>query len=277
MNVVRAYSAKNLEVIVFRILIALVIPFAVSLAGCAGEQRAWEDAVSLDLREAYESYLENFADGEFSQTALEKIAFFEEVEWEQARSARTLEAFTTFQSSFPNSKYRTEVEFWLPWLEQYPSGEFPIDALKAIEDEIIAVIEGEPMGNRFVIEGIDINSDTRGGRFQVVPVTTSGRGPVLLTTTYPDDSFPIQSPFGVAFGTGSEIVNGLTPLHFAHGTVWRIAGRVERLLSGPQEYVIDGDEDDPLSFYLFQGRGAVYLHGRGTVETADGEVIFARD
>ena len=247
--------------------------FLLTAAGCVGEQRAWEDALQVDSPAVYESFVANFPESSFRELAIERMAALEEAAWESVLTLGTLEAFDQFLLRFPESARRSSM------------GDLSIDVQKAIEDRIIQEIVAGDLGTRFVIEGIEINADVEGGRFRVAP-TYEGGGQFFLSTVYPDDSFPLERQFprgSVFYARGSEIMNGLglQHVHYADGTVWRLSGTMTHLLSrddGPlQGYVVQGDRESPLSFFLLQGTGAVYLHGRGSIKTADGEVIFVVD
>ena len=71
-------------------------------------------------------------------------------------------------------------------------------------------------------------------------------------------------------GTGAIQAIEFGAIHCASGGVWRFSGSVNPI---PGIRII-ADPIDPLSFYLMETVGPVFLSGRGRVVDTDGSVLF---
>ena len=118
---------------------------ALVLLGACGpsEEREWQDARMKRSAEAYEQFLEQYPEGEFSADAREAL---ETLRFKQAQKENTLDAFTGFLELHPDGQHaeeatRTvEMMHWVQaqrqntqgsyerYLEKYPEGRFADDA-----------------------------------------------------------------------------------------------------------------------------------------------------
>ena len=158
-------------------------------------------------------------------------------------------------------------------------------------DGDVAFYTKNDLGGRFTLNLVDVNTEHEGGRFQIKTMVHDGHERLLLSTAFPDDWFHVEVQFSIVgmstgsminkVGDGNVLITGLQSVHYANGTVWRISGAVKLSLSidpaSEEKYIFEGSEENPLSFYLAQGVGAVYLHGFGSIKNADGETVFLAD
>jgi len=159
---------------------------------------------------------------------------------------------------------------------------------QAFEDIQIQIIKSIGISDRIILSEIPVNSIERGCRYTLEAIKNSSL--LLMSTDYPCDTLPVKGiwsslegvrPRGehVSLVIGAPYLSGgidvrLSSLdakiHNTRGTVWRFKGMFQYF----NGYTINGSYNDPLSFYLVENIGAVYLHGKGTVKNKNGKIIL---
>lgn len=165
-------------------------------------------------------------------------------------------------------------------------------AKQAYEDILVEQIKYAGPGNRFVIQdiAIPIKPGWEGYRYSIRSgadtqttklsfsveggncSTSSSQARIIIYTDYPSDLIPLTlPPFNETMGcTGSARGNDIV---IADGIVWRF---VSDLSTGIHpNYRIYGDPNDPISFYLMHNVGLIHIHGRGSIETEEGKILFS--
>ena len=127
-------------------------------------------------------------------------------------------------------------------------------------------------------------------------ILRASQGELKLFTEYPDDSIPYYDPtipyddpshiknsmysfssfggFNYSKNFGATMLTGSThssPMEAYNDIVWRFHGNVKL----GKNYIVYGEPNDPLSFYLMKFVGVVYLYGKGKV-IKDGKTIFSK-
>jgi len=140
--------------------------------------------------------------------------------------------------------------------------------------------------------------NSRNGSIQTSGMITlrASKGELKLFTEYPDDSIPYNDPtipyddpshkkysmnnfssfggFYYSKNYGATMLTGSThssPMEAYNDIVWRFHGNVKL----GKNYIVYGEPNDPLSFYLMKYIGVVYLCGKGKV-IKDGKTIFSK-
>jgi len=81
------------------------------LAGCDTREKDWEAARQADSIAAYEEFLEQHPDGEYTDTARERIAGLRQQEaWDSARDADSVEAYQAFLDEHPDSEQAAQAD-----------------------------------------------------------------------------------------------------------------------------------------------------------------------
>jgi len=81
------------------------------LAGCDTREKDWEAARQADSIAAYEEFLEQHPDGEYTDAARERIAGIREQNaWDSARDADSVEAYQAFLDEYPDSEHAAQAD-----------------------------------------------------------------------------------------------------------------------------------------------------------------------
>jgi len=275
---------------------------AVFCVGCATMQGSWQKAGSEDTLDAYEQFLKNYPEGEFTARARNKIT---EISYKQAKEEDTIAAYEDFLKKCPDNQFLNEVgkriKYLRPvesefmqvnknsivelesFLKKYKTGGVTLQVKEAVENIKIEEIQKSGPGKLFKIpEIVTINDPAEEGKRTSFTLSTLESGVWLLKTDYSKDLIPqivqIQG-FGTAvllcrgatitlrdMATGSDKVAFLDVLY--SGSVIRFKGEV--LFKG---ITFKGEEDEPLVFILLKDAGLVYVTGRGQVILRDGREV----
>lgn len=80
-----------------------------STSGCDRQEAAWQEAKNADTIDAYEGYVEEYADSPEAGVAEQRIRALRAAElWEQTRGAETAEPYQRFLEQFPDSEEAKE-------------------------------------------------------------------------------------------------------------------------------------------------------------------------
>lgn len=283
-----------------KMLVAII--GAVFCAGCATMQGSWKKAISEDTFSAYEEFLKNYPEGEFTAQARNKIT---EITYKQAKEADTISIYEDFLKKYPDNPFLNEVNKRIGYLrplesefaqinknsiaelesflKKYKTGGVALQAKETLENIKIEAIQKYGSANLFKIpEIITVNAPAEDGKRTSFTVTTMESGAWLLNTDFPKDLIPhiVQIPsFGTAvlLGTGGAItLRDMAPGSdkvallevLDSGSVIRFKGEV--LFEG---VTFRGEEDEPLAFILLKDTGLVYVTGKGKVTLKDGSSI----
>ncbi len=200
-----------------------------------------------------------------------------------------------------NRKYRNlpdNFDSLVSYIKANPNAKNIKLAKQAFEDILIEQIKITGPGYRFIINDIPVNSRVKGYRYSMRlrgrPLKTtlylgtaspsfSITGTIkfdsireIIFTDYPDDKIPLMLPEYfpsiILECTGRGPTSIMDPdLHYSNDSVWRFYGEVHAI----KNYTFKGNPDDPLSFYLMENKGAVFLHGKGSVVKGDSIMIFS--
>ena len=92
-----------------KVLLPLCLAAALCLSGCSRQQSDWEKTRAANTTDAYEQFLKNYPNGEFSAQANARLKeLYEERDWQKARDADTLEAYQAFLKDHPEGKWTEE-------------------------------------------------------------------------------------------------------------------------------------------------------------------------
>ena len=81
------------------------------LAGCDTREKDWEAAQQADSIAAYEEFLEQHPDGEYTDAARERIGGIREQNaWDSARDADSVEAYQAFLDEYPDSEHAAQAD-----------------------------------------------------------------------------------------------------------------------------------------------------------------------
>jgi len=81
----------------------LTLTLVICIAGCASQQKVmWNKAQQQNTRESYETYLTEFQDGDYAESAREKLA---EIDIKEAARKNTREAYEAFVAKYPQSSF----------------------------------------------------------------------------------------------------------------------------------------------------------------------------
>jgi SPOR domain len=95
--------------IINKVLLPLFLGAALCISGCSRQQSDWEKTRAANTTDAYEQFLKNYPNGEFSAQAKARVKeLYEERDWQKARDADTLEAYQTFLKDHPEGKWTEE-------------------------------------------------------------------------------------------------------------------------------------------------------------------------
>jgi hypothetical protein len=84
----------------------LVVAVMLVAVGCDGEPAAWQQAEATDTVQAYESYLQDHADGAHAVQANTRLAELREQQaWQEAEQQGTIAAIETFLRRHPDGKH----------------------------------------------------------------------------------------------------------------------------------------------------------------------------
>jgi cell division septation protein DedD len=100
---------EECEMIINRVLLPLCLAAALCVAGCSRQQSDWEKTRAANTTDAYEKFLKDYPNGEFSAQAQARVKeLYEERDWQKARDADTLEAYQAFLKDHPEGKWTEE-------------------------------------------------------------------------------------------------------------------------------------------------------------------------
>jgi cell division protein FtsN len=110
---------------VIRKTVLVLCCVVLGLAGCSRQQSDWEKARAANSAEAYEQFLKNYPNGEFTAQAQARVKeLYEERDWQKARDTDTPEAYQAFLKQYPEGKWTEEARIRVEnfTLAQTPSG-----------------------------------------------------------------------------------------------------------------------------------------------------------
>jgi cell division protein FtsN len=95
--------------VIKKALLPLCLGAALCISGCSRQQSDWEKTRAANTTDAYEQFLKNYPNGEFSAQAQARVKeLYEERDWQKARDADTLEAYQAFLKDHPEGKWTEE-------------------------------------------------------------------------------------------------------------------------------------------------------------------------
>ncbi len=95
--------------VINKVLLPLFLGAALCICGCSRQQSDWEKTRAANTTDAYEQFLKNYPNGEFSAQAQARVKeLYEERDWQKARDADTLEAYQAFLKDHPEGKWTEE-------------------------------------------------------------------------------------------------------------------------------------------------------------------------
>ena len=114
---------------------SLIAGLIVIVIGCATMKGHWEEAATLNTVESYEEFLKRHPEGEFSDTARERL---ENLYFQKAENENTIASYRNFLNRYPEGKHVDQVRLRLTWLETKE-----IDTIEAFEKFLRLYPEGE--------------------------------------------------------------------------------------------------------------------------------------
>ena len=88
---------------------AIFLIAAVLLSGCDTREQDWEAATQADSIAAYEEFLDQHPDGQYTASARERIAEIREKNaWDSARDTGTVDAYQAFVEEYPDSEHAAQ-------------------------------------------------------------------------------------------------------------------------------------------------------------------------
>ena len=96
--------------------IVMLITISVILQACAKESDMWTETSANPTENGYVQYIESFPDGEHiaeAQQALEELIF------QRATSAKSVELFEQYLAEYPNAQFRTTASFQIESLSEH--------------------------------------------------------------------------------------------------------------------------------------------------------------
>jgi SPOR domain len=95
--------------VINKVLLPLFLGAVLCISGCSRQQSDWEKTRAANTTDAYEQFLKNYPNGEFSAQAQARLKeLYEERDWQKARDADTLEAYQAFLKDHPEGKWTEE-------------------------------------------------------------------------------------------------------------------------------------------------------------------------
>jgi cell division protein FtsN len=95
--------------VISKTVLVLCCAVVLGLAGCSRQQSDWEKARAANSAEAYEQFLKNYPNGEFTAQAQARVKeLYEERDWQKARDTDTPEAYQAFLKQYPEGKWTEE-------------------------------------------------------------------------------------------------------------------------------------------------------------------------
>jgi cell division septation protein DedD len=95
--------------VIKKVLMPLFLGAVLCISGCSRQQSDWEKTRAANTTDAYEQFLKNYPNGEFSAQAQARVKeLYEERDWQKARDADTLEAYQAFLKDHPEGKWTEE-------------------------------------------------------------------------------------------------------------------------------------------------------------------------
>lgn len=147
-------------------------------------------------------------------------------------------------------------------IEQADDPQARLLARQVAEEVLMAAIDLAGPGTRFVLTSVEIRPEHSPDRHTV---RVEGDKEIHFTEL-PDDTIlltMILGPYTMRSSTTGEIALPTSgQFSVGYGGVIRFMGRIQ-IRPG---YVIEGSENDPLSFYVVKDVGLVYLRGKGTMK-----------
>lgn len=143
------------------------------------------------------------------------------------------------------------------FVKEYPVNKMPNVFQQTVEDRFIELVFESDLSNRFVLaDYIESASNSLPTRLRgSVTILVTG-GLIGLKSDLPKDRVPVD--------------NQLPTIPLGHGSVWRFSGKDK--LEGLDQH-FSSNAEDPLRFVLVEGKGLVYLYGKGVVTLANGTAI----
>lgn len=91
------------------IITAIFLIAAALLAGCDTREQDWEAATQADSIAAYEEFLDQHPDGQYTASARERIAEIREKNaWDSAQDTGTVDAYQAFVEEYPDSEHAAQ-------------------------------------------------------------------------------------------------------------------------------------------------------------------------
>ena len=88
---------------------AIFLIAAALLSGCDTREQDWEAATQADSIAAYEEFLDQHPDGQYTASARERIAEIREKNaWDSARDTGTVDAYQAFVEEYPDSEHAAQ-------------------------------------------------------------------------------------------------------------------------------------------------------------------------
>ena len=88
---------------------AIFLIAAVLLSGCDTREQDWEAATQADSIAAYEEFLDQHPDGQYTASARERIAEIREKNaWDSAQDTGTVDAYQAFVEEYPDSEHAAQ-------------------------------------------------------------------------------------------------------------------------------------------------------------------------
>lgn len=225
--------------VLFSAAVLLLTLAAVAHAASPSDQVAWRKAQKANNAAAYERFIRRHPQSQFLPLAKAKLKTWIEPAFAKA-SKRGLAAMDLFARCYP--VHDMPVAF-----QQKVEARFVVLVLASTADHHLAIDTFKGVAGR------DARFIKTRGRTTFFEAPTSDV--VGFKLEYPGD----MQPFG---RRGPEPPTG-------HGTVWRFRGKVDNILG----VNFHGDKKEILHFVLVDGRGLVYLFGRGEVTLRGGSKV----
>ncbi|MCX5799951.1 MAG: hypothetical protein NTX17_00980 [Candidatus Eisenbacteria bacterium] len=263
----------------------IVLSLAVTVL--ASEQSKFEDAKEKGTIEAYEKFLKKYPQGELAEQAVGEI-------YKLVSKEDSIELYRDFVNRYPTDSWSAQAKSRIEYLQsaereyvsvdtssvpdleafvsKFPTGPLSMTVREKVENANMRRIrEGE---KRFTIP--EILPGKGAGSFHLAIAPSENHPDVFLyESMYPGDTVPFRVRMGgeyplngVGIGTGS-IFATIENLDFlSSGSIVRFRGKITY-----KGCTFNGDQQDPLSFALLDGKGLVYVTGKGKVTLKDGREV----
>jgi hypothetical protein len=115
------------------VLLAMLTVVTLGIAGCSHVGEDWKAAQAADTTEAYQDFLRQHPDSEFSVSAEERVKqLAEDRDWQQASKADTLDAYQQFVATHADGKWAQEARVRIENFQLTANGQ-PAPAAPAAE------------------------------------------------------------------------------------------------------------------------------------------------